>query len=144
MTYVAGTAKTAIELPTSATSGATIIGVELCFGMAAASSALVEWGTFTTTSTTATTVTPLKYGTGQGVAANLGTVKVNCVAEPAGFAVGTLPTWRIPLPGMYSILYPLGREFFQPASVNRALRITMAAVGTAPGNEVRVNLYVEL
>jgi hypothetical protein len=142
MTYVATTAKTAIEIPSSATAGITVIGMELCFGMAAASSALVEWGTWATTGT-GTTVTPLKYGTGQGVALNAGTVKVNNTVEPASFTVGTLPTWRIPLPGMYSILYPLGREFFQPASVNRALRITMAAVGTAPGNEVRVNLYVE-
>jgi hypothetical protein len=142
MTYVATTAKTAIELQSSATAGITIIGMELCFGMAAASSALVEWGTYTATST-GTAVTPLKYGTGQGVAMNVAVCKVNCTVEPTVFTVGTLPTWRIPLPGMYSILYPLGREFFQPASVNRALRITMAAVGTAPGNEVRVNLYVE-
>lgn len=142
MTYVAATAKTAIEIPSSASAGITVIGMELCFGMTAASSALVEWGTYSATST-GTTVTPLKYGTGQGVALNSGTVKVNCTVEPTSFTVGTLPTWRIPLPGMYSILYPLGREFFQPASVNRALRITCAAVGTSPANEVRVNLYVE-
>jgi hypothetical protein len=141
MTY-STTAKTAIELPASATAGITVIGMELCFGMTAASSALVEWGTYTTTGT-GTNVTPLKYGTGQGVVLNSGQVKVNLTAEAAGWAVGTLPTWRIPLPGMYSILYPLGREFFQPASVLRALRITCAAVGTGVAAEVRVNLYLE-
>jgi hypothetical protein len=134
---VAATAKTVIELPSSATAGITIIGLELSFSHTAASSCVAEWGTFVTTGT-ATTVTPLKYGTGQGVAMNAGTVKVANTVEPSTFASATLPSWVIPLPGMYSVLYPAGREFFQPASINRCLRLTAVGAGN-----VRVNLYVE-
>ncbi len=134
---VAATAKTCIELPTSATAGLTVIGLELSFSHTAASSCVVEWGTYTTTGT-GTTATPLKYGTGQGVAANTGTVKVADTVEPAGFASATLPSWVIPLPGMYSVLYPSGREFFQPASINRCLRLNAVAAGN-----VRINLYFE-
>ena len=134
---VAATAKTCIEFPTGATVGATVIGLELSFSHTAAGSCVVEWGTYTTTGT-GTTVTPLKYGTGQGVAAPVGTVKVANSAEPSGFAAGTLPSWVIPLPGMYSVLYPAGREFFQPASTNRCLRLTSVGAGN-----VRINRYFE-
>lgn len=129
--------RTAIELPSSATMGITIIGLELSFSHTTAGSVVVEWGTYATTGT-ATTVTPLKYGTGQGVAAITGTVKVNNTVEPATPVYGTLPNWVIPLPGMYSVLYPGGREFFQPASVNRMLSLTSVLAGNA-----RVNLYFE-
>jgi hypothetical protein len=134
---VAATAKTCIEIPTSSTAGITIIGLELSFSHTSASSCVVEWGTFVTTGT-GTTVTPLKYGTGQGVAANVGTVKIADSAEVTTFAAATLPSWVIPLPGMYSVLYPAGREFFQPASINRCLRLTAVAAGN-----VRINLYFE-
>jgi hypothetical protein len=134
---VAATAKTCIEFPSNATMGVTIIGLELSFSHTSAGSVVVEWGTFTTTGT-GTSVTPLKYGTGQGVAAVVGTVKVANTVEPAGFAAGTLPSWVIPVPGMYSVLYPAGREFFQPASTNRCLRLN----ATGAGN-VRINLYFE-
>ncbi len=134
---VAATAKTCIELPSSSTQGLTIIGLELSFSHTAASSCTVEWGTYTTTGT-GTSVTPLKYGTGQGVAANVGTVKIANTVEPSGFSAATLPSWIIPLPGMYSVLYPAGREFFQPASVNRCLRLTAVGAGN-----VRINLYFE-
>lgn len=137
ISLVAATAKTCIELPTSATAGLTVIGLELSFSHTAASSCVVEWGTFVTTGT-ATTVTPLKYGTGQGVAANTGTVKIANTVEPSTFSAATLPSWIIPLPGMYSVLYPMGREMFQPASINRCLRLTAVAAGS-----VRINLYFE-
>jgi hypothetical protein len=58
--------------------------------------------------------------------------------EPSGFAVGTLPNLVIPLPGMYSIIYPFGREMYQPASINRALRLTCSLASPA-----RINLYIE-
>lgn len=134
---VAATAKTVIELPSSASAGITIIGIEFSFSHTTASSCVAEWGTFATTGT-GTTVTPLKYGTGQGVAANVGTVKIANTVEPATFLSATLPSWIIPLPGMYSVLYPSGRELFQPASVNRCLRLTAVAAGN-----VRINLYFE-
>ncbi len=135
---VAATAKTCIELPSTSSAGITIIGMELSFSHTAAGSCVVEWGTYTTTGT-GTTVTPLKYGTGQGVSANVGTVKVANSAEPSSFTAGTLPSWIIPLPGMYSVLYPAGREFFRPASTNSALRLTSVGAGN-----VRINLYFEV
>ena len=123
ITLVANTAKTALELPASATAGITIVGFEVMSAATAAGSLTVEWGTYTTTGT-GTTYTPGKWGTGQGVAANTGTIKVNHTVEPAGFAVGSNPVWLIPLPGMYSVLYPFGREPFIPASTLRAIRLT--------------------
>lgn len=132
------TAKTCLELPSSATAGITVVGLEFTFSQTVASSCTTEWGTFTTTGT-GTTVTPEKWGTGQGVAANTGTVKVNNSAEPTGFASAGLPSWIIPIPGMYSALLPPGREFFQPASTNRCLRLALAS-GTS---NVRIDLYFE-
>jgi hypothetical protein len=97
----------------------------------------VEWGTYTVTGT-GTTVTAQKYGADQGVAANLGTVKIADTVEPTSFARGTLPSWVIPLPGMYSILFPQGREMYQPVSILRAVRLT----STLACN-VHINLYIE-
>lgn len=134
---VAATAKTVIEIPTGSTAPLTVIGLECSFSATAAGSAVVEWGTYTTTGT-GTTVTPLKYGMDQGPAAIVGTVKIIDTVEPTGFAAGTLPSWVLPLPGMYSVLLPYAREFYQPLSVLRALRInsTLAC-------NVRVNLFFE-
>jgi hypothetical protein len=98
---------------------------------------VIEWGTYTTTGT-GTTATPLKIGTDQSVAAVLGTVKILDTVEPSSFSAGTLPTYIIPLPGMYSIIWPFGRELYQPISVLRALRATSSIA--AP---VRINLYIE-
>ena len=137
ITLVAATIKGCIEFPTSATAGATIIGVDFTFSASSLGSAVVEWGTYTTTGT-GTTVTPAKLGTGQGVAANVGTVKVNHSAAPAGFAAAGLPSWVIPLPGMYSMAFPLGREMFQPASILRTIRCTSTVACTA-----RFDLFFE-
>lgn len=134
---VAATAKTCIEIPTGATAPLTVIGLELSYSAAAAGSCVVEWGTYATTGT-GTTVTAQKYGADQGVAANLGTVKIADTVEPSTFARGTLPSWVIPLPGMYSILFPQGREMYQPPSILRAIRLT----STLACN-VHVNLYIE-
>lgn len=134
---VAGTLKTLIEMPSGSTMGITVIGLEVSFNHTAASSCVLEWNTFGTTGT-GVTITPIKYGTGQGVAMISGTIKVANSAPATTLAAAGLPSWVIPLPGMYSILYPAGREFFQPASVNRCLNATAVAAGN-----VRVNLYVE-
>jgi hypothetical protein len=136
---VAATPKTCIELPTSATAALTVIGVEYSFDATPPGSVVAEWMTFVTTGT-GTTVTPLKCGTGQGAAANVGTVKINDSAEPGTLAAGTLPSWVIPVPGMYSILFPTGREFFQPDTVNRCLRLTSTVTGTI---QVRIDLFFE-
>jgi hypothetical protein len=134
---VAATAKVVIELPTGSTQGLTVIGLEVFFSAASAGSCQVEWGTFTTTGT-GTTLTAQKYGVDQGVVAVLGTVKINNTANPAGFAAAGLPSWVMPLPGSYSMLLPQWREMFQPASVNRCLRLTSTL-----GTDTRVNLYIE-
>jgi hypothetical protein len=133
----AATAKTCIEIPTGSTMDLDVIGLELSFSAAAAGSCVVEWMTFVTTGT-GTTVTPVKYGKNQGPAAILGTVKIADTVEPGTLAAAGLPSWVLPLPGMYSVLLPYGREMYQPVSVNRCLRLN----STLTCN-VRLNLYIE-
>lgn len=134
---VAATAKTVIEIPTGSGGSFVVIGLEVSFSAVAAGSAVVEWGTYATTGT-GTTVTAQKYGSDQGVVANLGTVKIADTVEPATFARGTLPAWIVPLPGMYSAFYPQSREFYRPVSTLSALRVnsTLAC-------NVQVNLIIE-
>lgn len=129
--------KTCVEIPTGSSAGFVVIALELSFSATAAGSCVAEWGTYTTTGT-GTTVTAQKYGMDQGQVANLGTVKIADTVEPTGFAAGTLPSWVLPLPGMYSVLFPSGREFFQPLSTLRCLRLnsTLAC-------NVRINLVIE-
>ena len=137
VTTVASTAKTCIEIPTSATTPIIITCLEVMSAATSAGTLTLEWGTFTTTGT-GTTVTPQKWGQDQSIAAIVGTVKIADTVEPSGFAVGTLPNFVIPLPGMYSIIYPFGREMYQPISTNRALRVTSTIA-----SPVRINLYFE-
>lgn len=136
VTLVAATAKTCIELPTSATTPIVITALEVMSAATAAGSLVVEWGTYTTTGT-GTTVTPQKWGPDQSIAAIVGTVKVADSVEPAGFAA-IQPSLVIPLPGMYSVIYPFGREFYQPVSTLRALR-----VNSTLASPVRLNVYFE-
>jgi hypothetical protein len=138
-TMVANTAKTILEIPSSATAGFLVVALEVMSAVTTpAGTLIIEWMTYTTGGT-ATTFTPQKYGTDQGVVANLGVVKVAHSVEPSGLAAGTLPNWIVPLPGMYSIVYPSGREFFQPISTLRCLRLTSSVAGA-----VRVNLVIEI
>lgn len=137
VTLVAATPKTCIELPTSATTPVLITALEVMSAATAAGTLTVEWGTYTVTGT-GTTVTPQKWGADQSIAALVGTVKVADSVEPTSFAVGTLPSLIIPLPGMYSIIYPFGREMYQPISTLRALRVTSTLASPC-----RINLYFE-
>jgi hypothetical protein len=115
--------KTILEFPTGASMWALIYAVEVSFSASAAGSATVTWGTFTTTGT-GTTVTPGKVGVDRSLAAILGTVKIADTVEPSGFAAATdMPSAVIPLPGMYSIIYPQGRELYRPISTNTCLRV---------------------
>jgi hypothetical protein len=132
-----GAAKTIIECPTGSTMDMEVIALELSFSATAAGSAVVEWNTYTTTGT-GTTITPIKYGKNQGPAAILGTVKVANTVEPAGKAAAGLPSWVLPLPGMYSILLPYAREMYQPLSTLRCLVVT----STIACN-VRANMVIE-
>lgn len=137
VTLVAATAKTAIEIPSSATTPFIVFALEVMSAATAAGTLIVEWGTFTGTGI-GTTITPQKWGPDQSIAAIVGTVKVANSGEPSGFAVGTLPNLVIPLPGMYSVIYPFGREMYQPVSINRAIRVTSSLASPA-----RLNLYIE-
>lgn len=120
---VAATAKVVLELPSAATIGLSIIGIDITLSATAIGTCEAEWMTYATTGT-GTTVTPSKLGIDQGPAAITGTVKVNHSAAPGTLASGGLPSWTLPLPGMYSIAMPLGREFYWPVSTLRCLRLT--------------------
>lgn len=115
--------KTILELPTGASFWALIYAVELSFSATAAGSCTATWGTFTTTGT-GTTVTAGKVGVDRSLAAIMGTVKIADTVEPSGFAASVdMPSIVIPLPGMYSIIYPQGRELYRPISANTCLRV---------------------
>ncbi len=133
----ASTARVMIELPTGSTKGLVVVGLEVTLSATSAGSCTVEWMTFAT-SGTATTTTPLKYGTDQGPAAIMGTVKINNTVAPGTLASGGLPSWECPLPGFYSLLQPLYREFYQPVSTNRCIRLTSTIACNA-----RVDLFFE-
>lgn len=137
VTLTANIAKTVLEVITGSTVPLTVIGLEVMSAATAAGSLVIEWGSFATTGT-GTTVTPQKWGTDQSVVAILTSAKINNTAEPGTFAIGTLPSWVIPLPGMYSILFPYGREPYQPISTNRAFRVTSTLA-----SPVRLNLIFE-
>lgn len=134
---VAATAKVVIELPAAATIGLTLIGLDVTLSATALGTCTVEWMTYATTGT-GTTVTPAKLGTGQGAAAITGTVKVNHSSAPGTLAAGGLPSWILPLPGMYSMAMPFTREMFWPASTLRCLRLTSSVACDA-----RVDVFFE-
>lgn len=128
VTVTANVARTLIELVAPSTNAIKIVQMEVESSATAAGSVAVEFTTFTTTGT-GTAFTPSFWGMAQSGAAP-GTYKVNDTVEPAGSALGSNPAWTIPLPGMYSILFPSGRELVVPKSGLRAIRVTSAsAVG---------------
>ncbi len=134
---VAATAKVVLELPAGSTTGLNIIGLDITLSATAIGTCIAEWMTYATTGT-GTTVTPSKLGIDQGPAALTGTVKVNHTAAPGTLASGGLPSWILPLPGMYSMAYPTTREFFWPASTLRCLRLTSSLACNA-----RVDVFFE-
>jgi hypothetical protein len=146
ITLVAAQAKCVLEITASATCGLTIVALEFLFSRSVitTTSASVEWSTFGTTGS-GTAVTPQQWGTGQGLAAIVTACKVNNSAAPTTLVQGGLPTWRIPLPGSYSVQFPSGREMFMPASAKWCLMVNQQDVsGTpTPQGEVRVNLFFE-
>jgi hypothetical protein len=134
VTPTASTNKSLIELPTSSTMPLVAYKMEVTSGATAAGSLTLQWCSWVTTGT-GTTITPLKWGVDQSVAMIGGTVKINDTVEPGTVVV--LTTLLIPLPGMYSIIDPFGRETYQPISTNRCLRVN------GPASPVCINLYVE-
>lgn len=132
---VLGTAKTLIEAPSSSTVPYLVYKMEISCAISSGANLIITWNNYTV-SGTGTTVTPLKWGVDQSVAAIMGTVKVANSAEAGAWTV--LTTLLIPLPGMYSIIDPFGRETYVPISTLRSLRGTASVAGN-----VAVNLYVE-
>ena len=134
------TIKTGLEIPSSATLPFVIYLMEVTSNAQSAGFVLVNWYSFVTTGT-GTTVTPQKIGTDQSLAAIVGTIKANDSIEPGTLALlSSMPQYYLPLPGMYSILYPYGREPYQPVSTSRCLRLT---TGSATAVTVCINLYIE-
>lgn len=134
------TIKTAMEIPSSATLPFVIYLMEITSNSTTAGFVLVNWWTFVTTGT-GTTVTPQKLGTDQSLAAIVGTVKVADSVEPGTLTqLTSMPQYYLPLPGMYSILYPFGREPYQPISQSRCMRVT---TGSTTAVNVIINLYIE-
>lgn len=130
------TIKTMIECPSSSTVPFVVYALEVGANLTSAGSLTLSWWSFTTTGT-GTTVTPLKWGVDQSVAAVTGTIKVGNSAEPTG-TLTQLTTILIPLPGMYSVIYPFGRETYVPISTLRCLRVTASAACSAS-----INMYIE-
>lgn len=116
------TIKTLIECPSSSTVPFVVYSLEIGASFTAAGWILLSWWSFTTTGT-GTTITPLKWGVDQSVAAITGTIKVADSAEPTG-TLTMLSSLYIPMPGMYAIIYPFGRETYVPISTLRCLRVT--------------------
>ena len=130
------TIKTVIECPSSSTVPFVVYALEVSSNATTAAVITFSWWSFTTTGT-GTTVTPLKWGVDQSVAAITGTIKVANSGEPTG-TLTQLTTLFIPLPGMYSIIYPFGRETYVPVSTLRCLRATASAA-----TSIAVNMYIE-
>lgn len=130
------TIKTMIECPTSSTVPFVVYALEVGANLVSAGSITLSWWSFTTTGV-GTTVTPLKWGVDQSVAAVTGTIKINDTTEPTG-TLTQLTTVLIPLPGMYSIIYPFGRETYVPISTLRCLRATVSSACS-----VSINMYIE-
>jgi hypothetical protein len=136
-TLTAPTGRVLVELPTGASMGLTVVGLEVFLSAASAGSCQVEWCTFVTTGV-GTTVTANKFGTNQGPAAVMGTIKVNDTTLPGTIAASGLPSWVLPLPGSYSMLQPLYREMWQPVSTLRCIRVTSTVTC-----ECRINVMFE-
>lgn len=134
----AATAKTMIELSTTANTSAELIALSVSSSYLTTATPLtltVELGTYTGTGT-GTAYTAKRVGTGVGVAQT--TAKINDSAEPAGFT--SIHVWDLTLPGdRLDYQWPLGREYFLTTSAFNGIRVT-APVGTP---SVRVTLWFE-
>jgi hypothetical protein len=136
VSLVANTIKTVIECPSSSTVPFVVYSLEVGANFTAAGWILLSWWSFTTTGA-GTTITPLKWGVDQSVAAVTGTIKVADSTEVSG-TLTMLSSLLIPMPGMYAIIYPFGRETYVPISTLRCLRLTASVAVSAS-----VNMYIE-
>jgi hypothetical protein len=137
---VAATAKTILELPSTAAQDISIDEVFIGFDYANSAtlgSCKIQWGTFTTTGT-GTTATPAPYCENR-IASVLTACKVADTVEPTGFTQGALgaatfrPSITVPLPGMHAWQAPTEAELYVPVSTLYALRLTSTVACSTSG-----------
>lgn len=124
----AATAKTMVELTTTANMAPEWIAVDITFNGVNASAVpvQVDFCTYATTGT-GTSYTPKRFG--QAVGTSYTTVKVNDTAEPGTPTV--LFSWFVPPTSGVQYQWPLGRELFQAASTIQGIRLTAPAAVNA-------------
>lgn len=135
---VAATAKTMIEVATTANTPAELVALSVSSSYLTTATPLtltVELGTYSATGT-GTAYTPKRVGAAAG--ASTSTAKINDTVEPAGFT--QFHAWDLTLPGdRLDYQWPLGREYMFIPSAFNGIRLT-APVGTP---SVRVTLWFE-
>ncbi len=133
---VAATAKTVIELVTTATVTADLVQASVSFDASTAAAGVVVELCRGTTTGTGTAATPVRYnGAAQMMAAAV-TAKTNDTAEPATLTV--IESYYVPNTAGQFWQLPLGRELVIPPSTLLSLRVTSAAAVN-----VRANLIFE-
>ena len=131
----AATAKTVIELTSTANVPPEWIAVDVTFNGTSASAVpvTVDFCTYAATGT-GTAYTPKRFGQALGTAAT--TAKINDTVEPTTPVV--LFSWFVPPTSGVQYQWPLGRELFQATSVVQGIRLTAPAAVNAI-----VNLTIE-
>lgn len=124
----AATAKTVIEVTTTANVPCEWVAVEITFDgiTPTAVPVRVDFCTYAATGT-GTTYTPKKLGQAVGTAQS--TVKVNDTVEPTTPVI--LFSWWIPPTSGLVYQWPLGRELFQNVSTVQGIRLTAPAAVNA-------------
>ena len=117
--FTASTARTLIEGTTTSTQNAPEWIEYSVYNMAASGFTVVEICTYTA-SGTGTAYTPKRHGTASGTAVS--TWKTAMTVEGTGGAVVWHDVFANPF--TFRIQYPLGREFYHPASTVMGIRIT--------------------
>jgi hypothetical protein len=139
-TATATTIKVAIQLATPSTQSMVLIGFDVsCTGAATAGTWLVELVHETGVSSGGSSYTPLKYGVDQSKAA-LTTARINDTSDGSGPAIQQ--AWEVSNSGVFSYLWPLGRELFTTVSSWLAIRVTVPS-GGATGYYVANAIYEE-
>lgn len=127
---VATTAKTMIELATTANTPAELISLDVSSSYLTSATPLtllVELVNYTATGT-GTTYTGRKYG--QAIGAAQTTVKINDTVEPSTPTI--IAGWELIIPsGPFSYQWPLGREYLLSTSTFTGIRLTASAICSA-------------
>lgn len=122
---VAATAKTVIELTSTANVPPEWCALDITFDGVTASAVPVQVDFCTYAATgTGTAYTPKRFGQALGTAAT--TAKINDTVEPTTPVV--LFSWFIPPTSGVMYQWPLGRELFQATSLIMGIRLTAPAV----------------